>query len=108
MAPSLPAAPRADLPDVAHQRVPLARPLDWVGMENIALPVRLPDGQGGQLQVAASIDLSVNLANADARGIHMSRLHLQLQDGLAREATTPAGLRPLLQRELHLGQLHAQ
>ena len=86
MAPSLPLAPRADLPDVAHQRVPLARPLDWVGMENIALPVRIADGQGGQLQVAASIDLSVNLANPDARGIHMSRLYLQLQDGLAREA----------------------
>ena len=97
MAPSLPAAPRADLPHVAHQRVPLARPLDWVGMENIALPVRIADGQGGQLQVAASIDLSVNLANADARGIHMSRLYLQLQDGLAREAITPAGLRHLLQ-----------
>lgn len=97
MAPSLPAAPRADLPDVAHQRVPLARPLDWVGMENIALPVRLPDGQGGQLQVAASIDLSVNLAHADARGIHMSRLYLELQDGLARESITPAGLRHLLQ-----------
>ncbi|WP_310163585.1 GTP cyclohydrolase FolE2 [Pseudoxanthomonas japonensis] len=97
MAPSLPLAPRADLPDVAHQRVPLARPLDWVGMENIALPVRIADGQGGQLQVAASIDLSVNLANPDARGIHMSRLYLQLQDGLAREAITPAGLRHLLQ-----------
>ena len=97
MAPSLPVAPRADLPDVADQRVPLARPLDWVGMENIALPVRIADGQGGQLQVAASIDLSVNLTNADARGIHMSRLYLQLQDGLAREAITPAGLRHLLQ-----------
>lgn len=97
MTSSLPVAPRADLPDVAHQRVPLARPLDWVGMENIALPVRIPDGQGGQLQVAASIDLSVNLANADARGIHMSRLYLELQEGLAREAITPAGLRHLLQ-----------
>ena len=90
-------APRPDLPDVAHQSVPLARPLDWVGMDNIALPVRISDGAGGQLQVAASIDLAVNLANADARGIHMSRLYLQLQEGLAREAITPAGLRHLLQ-----------
>jgi GTP cyclohydrolase I len=39
----------------------------------------------------------VNLGRADARGIHMSRLYLQLQDGLAREAITPAGLRHLLQ-----------
>ncbi|MBP3985609.1 GTP cyclohydrolase I FolE2 [Pseudoxanthomonas helianthi] len=90
-------APRPDLPDVAHQSVPLARPLDWVGMDNIALPVRISDGAGGQLQVAASIDLAVNLGRADARGIHMSRLYLQLQEGLAREAITPAGLRHLLQ-----------
>lgn len=94
---SLPSAPRADLPDVAHHSVPFARPLDWVGMDNIALPIRISDGVGGQLQVAASIDLSVNLVNPDARGIHMSRLYLQLQDGLAREAITPAGLRHLLQ-----------
>ncbi|WP_411832253.1 GTP cyclohydrolase FolE2 [Pseudoxanthomonas mexicana] len=90
-------APRAELPDVAHHTVPLARALDWVGMENIALPIRVSDGAGGQLQVPASIDLSVDLANPDARGIHMSRLYLQLQEGLAREAITPAGLRHLLQ-----------
>ncbi len=97
MSSSPPPAPRADLPDVAHQRVPLARPLDWVGMDNIALPVRIADGQGGHMQVAASIDLAVDLARADVRGIHMSRLYLQLQEGLAREAITPAGLRHLLQ-----------
>lgn len=87
----------AHLPDVAGDAVALARPLDWVGMDHIALPVRIPDGQGGQLQVAADIDVAVNLADAGARGIHMSRLYLQLQDGLAREAVTPAGLRHLLQ-----------
>jgi GTP cyclohydrolase I len=85
------------LPDVAGDAVALARPLDWVGMDHIALPVRIADGAGGQLQVAADIDIAVNLADAGARGIHMSRLYLQLQDGLAREAITPAGLRHLLQ-----------
>jgi GTP cyclohydrolase I len=59
--------------------------------------VRIADGAGGQLQVAADIDIAVNLADAGARGIHMSRLYLQLQDGLARESITPAGLRHLLQ-----------
>jgi GTP cyclohydrolase I len=87
----------ASLPDVAGDAVALARPLDWVGMDHIALPVRIADGQGGQLQVPADIDVAVNLGRADARGIHMSRLYLQLQDGLAREAITPAGLRHLLQ-----------
>jgi GTP cyclohydrolase I len=85
------------LPDVAGDAVALARPLDWVGMDHIALPVRIADGAGGQLQVTADIDIAVNLADAGARGIHMSRLYLQLQDGLAREAITPAGLRHLLQ-----------
>jgi len=88
---------RPDLPDVAHQSVPLARALDWVGMDNIALPVRIPDGAGGYVQVAANIDLAVNLTRPEERGIHMSRLYLQLQDGLARETITPAGLRKLLQ-----------
>ena len=93
-------APRLDLPDVAGHAVPHARRLDWVGMEGIALPIRVSDGAGGQLQVPASIDLSVNLADPDARGIHMSRLYLQLQQGLAREAVTPAGLRHLLQESI--------
>ncbi len=90
-------APRAPLPDVAHHPVPLARPLDWVGMENITLPIRVSDGVGGQVQVAARIDFSVDLSRAEERGIHMSRLYLRLQDSLAREALTPAGLRHLLQ-----------
>ena len=85
------------LPDVAGDAVALVRPLDWVGMDHIALPVRIADGAGGHLQVAADIDVAVDLADAGTRGIHMSRLYLQLQDGLAREAITPAGLRHLLQ-----------
>ena len=97
MSVSLPLVPSTDLPDVAGQAVPLARTLDWVGMDGIALPVRIPDGAGGQLQVPASVDLSVNLVNPDARGIHMSRLYRHLQQGLAREVITPAGLRHLLQ-----------
>ena len=100
MSASRPLLPNSVLPDVAGQAVPLARALDWVGMEGIALPVRVSDGAGGQLQVPASIDLSVNLADPGARGIHMSRLYLQLQDGLAREAITPAGLRHLLQESI--------
>lgn len=88
---------RNALPDVAHQFVPMARPLDWVGMERIALPVRIADAAGGQIQVPAEIDVFVNLVNPDARGIHMSRLYLRLQEVLAGEVVTPAGLRHLLQ-----------
>jgi GTP cyclohydrolase I len=91
--PNLPSA----LPDVAHDAALLARPLDWVGMERIALPVRIADNAGGAVQVAASVDVAVDLADARARGIHMSRLYLQLQQAFASETITPAGLRRVLQ-----------
>ncbi|MFP5374344.1 MAG: GTP cyclohydrolase FolE2 [Gammaproteobacteria bacterium] len=86
----------ASLPDVAADAAAQARALDWVGMEAIALPLRVP-GAGGPLQVAASVDVAVDLRDPDARGIHMSRLYLQLQQAFAAEAITPAGLRRVLQ-----------
>ena len=75
----------------------LARPLDWVGMERIALPVRIAGADGAPMQVAASVDVAVDLHDAQARGIHMSRLYLRLQEAFAAETITPAGLRRVLQ-----------
>ena len=90
-------APRL-LPDVAFDAAAMARPLDWVGMANIALPIRIAGGgTGDTIQVAASVDVSVNLVDAGARGIHMSRLYLELQMAFASETVTPAGLRRVLQ-----------
>lgn len=91
------ATPRR-LPDVAADAVALARPLDWVGMDGIALPVRVHAEDGSAIQVAAAVDVAVDLADADARGIHMSRLYLALQQALASEPVTPAGLRRVLQQ----------
>jgi GTP cyclohydrolase I len=85
------------LPDVAGDAAALARPLDWVGMDRIALPVQVADGAGGLLRVPASVDVAVDLCDPDARGIHMSRLYLQLQQAFATETVTPAGLRRVLQ-----------
>ncbi|CAA9325038.1 MAG: GTP cyclohydrolase I type 2 [uncultured Lysobacter sp.] len=75
----------------------MARPLDWVGMSNIALPLRVLADDGTALQVPASVDVSVDLRDANARGIHMSRMYLQLQNAFAGESLTPAGLRRVLQ-----------
>jgi len=85
------------MPDVASDAAAAARPLDWVGMSNIALPLRVASASGEPIQVAASVDISVDLADAEARGIHMSRLYLQLQHAFASEVVTPAGLRRVLQ-----------
>jgi GTP cyclohydrolase IB len=85
------------LPDVAFDAAAAARPLDWVGMSNIALPLRVASATGETIQVAASVDVAVDLRDAAARGIHMSRLYLQLQHAFASEVVTPAGLRRVLQ-----------
>ena len=85
------------LPDVAADAAAQARPLDWVGMDAMALPVRLKDGQGQTLHVPASVDVAVNLGDAAARGIHMSRLYLLLQESLANEALSAPALRRLLE-----------
>jgi GTP cyclohydrolase I len=82
---------------VAHEVAAEARALDWVGMSNIALPLRVATLNGDAIQVAASVDVAVDLDDADARGIHMSRLYLRLQDAFASEVVTPAGLRRVLQ-----------
>lgn len=85
------------MPDVAGDAATAARALDWVGMHNIALPLRLRGADGAVLQVPASVDVLVDLRDPDARGIHMSRLYRQLQDTLVEEALTPARLRRILQ-----------
>ena len=79
------------LPDVAAQSSQQAIALEWVGMCGIASPV-LIDGQ----RLSAKIDAGVNLVDATARGIHMSRLYLAL-DQLETENLTPALLKQLLQ-----------
>ena len=89
--------PPAQLPDVAFEAAALARPLDWVGMDRVAVPVRVHDAEGATVQVAAEVDVAVDLRDADARGIHMSRLYLQLQQAFSREAITAPGLRRVLQ-----------
>ena len=80
------------LPDVAAQSSQQAMALEWVGMCGIASPV-LIDGQ----RLSAKIDAGVNLVDATARGIHMSRLYLAL-DQLETENLSPTLLRQLLQR----------
>ena len=87
----------AVLPDVASDLATAARALDWVGMDRISIPVSIHDARGGHVQVAASVDVAVDLADPNARGIHMSRLYLQLQQAFASEAITPPGLRRVLQ-----------
>ncbi|MGH8213979.1 MAG: GTP cyclohydrolase FolE2 [Rhodanobacteraceae bacterium] len=86
-----------DLPDVAATAHPdHAGALDWVGMAGIDLPIRYAAVQGDVLNAPARVSVQVDLADERARGIHMSRLYLLLEDTLATQALTPSMLCSLL------------
>ncbi|MWV10812.1 GTP cyclohydrolase I FolE2 [Pseudomonas sp. R-28-1W-6] len=82
------------LPDVALHNGALQQTLDWVGMQRIALPLRL----AGQ-PLAGRASAAVSLDDPGARGIHMSRLYLALEplEGCELDSTV---LRRVLERFL--------
>ncbi|WP_207885827.1 GTP cyclohydrolase FolE2 [Pseudomonas sp. 30_B] len=84
----------AFLPDIASQSTHLHVPLDWVGMQGIAVPLKIASER-----VAAFADAGVSLDDAEARGIHMSRLYLAL-GALAEAELSPALLRETLEQFL--------
>ena len=85
------------LPDIASDaNARHAGQLDWVGMDEIAVPVRLATADGSVVQSPARVTAFVNLAREDARGIHMSRLYLHVDRHLSAEPLTPCSLRRLL------------
>lgn len=69
--------------------------LQWVGMEDIAVPVILDVGDRQQQTVAAKANVYVSLDDTIAKGIHMSRLHAILNQ-LATKACDKDGLDLLL------------
>ena len=71
---------RLPLEDIASAPAKRLGTLSWVGMEGIALPLRVA-GQG----VTGSASAGVSLDDPTARGIHMSRLYLALAELEERE-----------------------
>ena len=68
-----------EMPDIANEVKPtVGGKLEWVGMNDIELPVRIEDDQGNMIQSTARVTAYVNLVDPDVRGIHMSRLYLHL------------------------------
>lgn len=95
-----PVAVRA-MPDIAKEARPaIAGALDWVGMGDIEVPVRIADADGSVMQVPARVNAFVNLHSADARGIHMSRLYLLVDRLLGSETLTPCSVRRVLKEFL--------
>jgi GTP cyclohydrolase I len=86
------------MPDVAvHAQPHLAGELDWVGMDGIEVPVRFDAGDGDAQRASARVGAFVNLRRPDKRGIHMSRLYLQVEQALSTQTLSATSLRELLQ-----------
>jgi len=69
------------MPDIAnHTTAQTEGTLDWVGMSNIEMPIMVASKGQGDRMVSAHVDAFVNLKDAQAKGIHMSRLYLLIDD----------------------------
>ena len=86
-----------DLPDIANE--PHSGPnatLNWVGMSEIKLPVHVLNGKGQKIQTVASVQAYVNLTDPEAKGIHMSRLYLAIDQILSDHTITPTLLKKVV------------
>ncbi len=86
-----------DMPDIANEvSAEIAGRLDWVGMNEIEMPVRIEDDAGNLIQSTALVTAYVNMTDPGVRGIHMSRLYLHLDQGFSERPLNPCTLRQLL------------
>lgn len=85
-----------ELPDVARHGLegPLET-LDWVGMSGIHQPLKIRDGSMVR-GVQSRVQIYVDLADEMAKGIHMSRLYLILDEHSDTRALSAAGLKLML------------
>jgi len=86
------------MPDVASKATSNSLGLlDWVGMSEIELPVLLPQADGQPIRVGAKAQAYVNLIDPNAKGIHMSRLYLTLNELMADRPLTQSLLKQVLE-----------
>ena len=85
-----------NMPDVARNELQMPQvTLDWVGMSGIHQPLLIKDGAEVN-QVQSIVQIYVNLGDEMAKGIHMSRLYLILDEHSETRPLTTAGLKLLL------------
>jgi GTP cyclohydrolase I len=90
------ASPRI-LPDVTADSVAaVSRTLNRVGMSGIELALRRREADGIVFRVPARAEATVSLDDPDAKGIHMSRLFLRLQEEFDSREFGPAAVEHVL------------
>ncbi len=84
------------MPDVqGGELAQAAATLDWVGMADIHQPLMVRDGTDVR-QVQSHVQVYVDLGDPKAKGIHMSRLYLILDEHADTRPLSTAGLKLLL------------
>jgi len=71
--------------------------INWVGMSQIEMPIMLDSKDEAPQRVAAKIEAFVNIVVPQAKGIHMSRLYLRLDELSTQESLSPSTLSNLLE-----------
>jgi GTP cyclohydrolase I len=85
------------MPDIAATAASIGgETLDWVGMQAIHLPFTLRDENEGAYRATAVANVFVDLCDTTAKGIHMSRLYLNLTQYAENQSVSPFSLQTLL------------
>ncbi|MER2492798.1 GTP cyclohydrolase FolE2 [Catenovulum sediminis] len=85
------------MPDIANQTSAQHEGvLDWVGMSEIEVPIMIAAKGETERAVSAKVEAFVNLIQAQAKGIHMSRLYLLLDQLSTEGSLTKESLNQLL------------
>ncbi|MCH8492662.1 MAG: GTP cyclohydrolase FolE2 [Idiomarina sp.] len=87
------------MPDIANQaEAHIEGALDWVGMSNIEMPFMVASETGLPQQVGTRVEAFVSLDDAKAKGIHMSRLYLAIDELANDDVLSGSSIRALLNR----------
>ena len=77
--------PRTDI--ASESRATVGGRLGQVGMGGIEMPIQITGPDGQTVLTPAIVDAFVNLRDPEAKGIHMSRLYLAVQQALVHSNT---------------------
>jgi len=85
------------MPDIAsNSSAQTEGNIDWVGMSHIEMPIMLNSADEAPQRVSAKIEAFVNVMVPQAKGIHMSRLFLRLDQLSTQESLSPESLNNVL------------
>ncbi len=88
------------MPDVAMRILKTEHDtLDWVGMSEIRLPMTFRDGDEVR-NAPSTVQLYVDLCDPKAKGIHMSRLYVLLDEKAGKHPLSPASVSAFLDQML--------